>query len=345
MLWMNRKELDALSAHHRLSAQGVEALLDLAAARPSPAEQARFGVRMLILAGVLSLAAGVVFFVAANWDALRVVGRFVLLEAMFVAAIAAALWKAPPHPVGRYALLGAFILAGALFALFGQTYQTGADVYELFLNWALLGLPLAFAARWSVLWAAWGLVLNVALALFCGWRPQGGLLWVVFGGLDVAQSLLVMVPAGINLALWGLCEATRRTSFNAAFSQQAPAWLRRLIIACAIGFGTWAGSIAILDDVVRSDLEDRSVETLLLHAVLLSVIGFHAVRRRVDAFPLAAIAASVILLGTFAIGQFSPTKEMGTFFILAVWLVVSSTLCGRILLGVSRAWRAEEKTA
>src|SRR5687768_4100481 len=110
---MNRKELDALAAHHQLSTQGVEALLDLAGARPSSTEQARFGVRMLILAGILSLAAGVVFFVAANWDALRIVGRFVLLETMFVVAIAAAIWKAPPHPIGRYALLGAFILAGA----------------------------------------------------------------------------------------------------------------------------------------------------------------------------------------------------------------------------------------
>jgi hypothetical protein len=342
---MNRKELDALAAHHQLSASGVETLLDLADARPSPAEQARFGVRMLVLAGVLSLAAGVVFFVAANWDAMRVAGRFVLLETMFVVTTGAALWKAPPHAVGRYALLAAFILAGALLALFGQTYQTGADVYELFLTWALLGLPLVFAGRWSVLWAAWGVVLNVSLALFCGWRPQGGLLWVVFGGLDVAQSLLVMVPAGINLGLWGLCEATRRTSLNAAFSQQAPEWLRRFIIACAIAFGTWAGGIAILDDVVRSDFADRSVETLLLHAVLLSVIGFHTVRRRVDAFPLAAIAASVILLGTFAIGQFAPTRDMGTFFILTAWLVVSSTVCGRILLGVSRAWRGEEKAA
>jgi hypothetical protein len=45
-------------------------------------------------------------------------------------------------------------------------------------------------------------------------------------------------------------------------------------------------------------VENRHVETLLLHAVVLAVIGFHAVRRRVDVFPLAMIAASLIVLGT-----------------------------------------------
>jgi uncharacterized membrane protein len=75
---------------------------------------------------------------------------------------------------GRGATFLAFVATGALLALFGQTYQTGADVYELFLTWALLGLPLVVAAQWGVASAAWVLVLNISLMLFSGWHPAGG---------------------------------------------------------------------------------------------------------------------------------------------------------------------------
>ncbi len=98
-------------------------------------------------------------------------------------------------------MFGAFVVAGALLALFGQTYQTGANVYELFLTWALLGLPLVIASQWSVAWAGWLTVLNTALALYCGWRPDGGLLWFVFASVPWETTIL-MIPAAINLALW-----------------------------------------------------------------------------------------------------------------------------------------------
>lgn len=77
---MNRNELDAFAAHYGLSADAVTSALDVADARPTRADMMRFGVRALHLAGVLSIAAGVVFFVAANWGTLGIFGRFALVE-------------------------------------------------------------------------------------------------------------------------------------------------------------------------------------------------------------------------------------------------------------------------
>src|SRR5690349_6581954 len=124
---MNRKELDELVAHYRLTPHQVERAMALAHARPTALEASRFASRALLLAGVMSLAAGIVFFIAANWSELRVVGRFVLTEALFLITLALALWRPPKQAVGRYASLGAFMLVGTLLALFGQTYQTGAN--------------------------------------------------------------------------------------------------------------------------------------------------------------------------------------------------------------------------
>jgi uncharacterized membrane protein len=331
---MNRNELDAVAAHHRLSPEAIEAMLALAHARPDSAELGRFVAKLMQLAGVLSLAAGVVFLVAANWDAFAVAGRFALVESIFALAIGLALWRPPPHALGRYALLGAFIAAGALLALFGQTYQTGADVYELFLTWTLLGLPLVLAAQWSVALAAWALVLNVALLLFCGFRPEAGLLWIALGafGLDLPQLLIIAMI--VDLALWLAGLAAARTRW----SHVAPQWLCRFVLAGAVAFGTWAGFVAIADFGF-----DDSADGLVVLIVLgmLAGVVVHTLRQRVDVFPLAAIAASLIVLSSTAIARYASFDDVGTFFTLAAWLIASSAVSGHFLMKAVRAWRIE----
>lgn len=324
---MNRKELDAFVEHHKLSASDVDLALNLAGARPSPSETHRFAIRVLMLAGILSLAAGIVFFVAANWDALRVTGRFVLLEAVMVVSLFLALLRPPPKDHGRYALLTAFVTTGALLALFGQTYQTGADVYELFLTWTALALPFVLAGQWSVLWAAWVLVLNVALALFCGFRPDGGPLSIIFSPTGLNTSGLLLIATAVNLALWALAELAHR---------HMPSWLRRFILTCALSFATWAGCLA---SVGR---EEDGVNVVWV-VVILAAVGLYTARRRLDVFPLALISASVIAMGTTFIAHVSSEGRdnfIGIAFLLAFWLIFSSTVSGRILMHLVRKWHA-----
>ncbi|HKZ73865.1 MAG TPA: DUF4401 domain-containing protein [Steroidobacteraceae bacterium] len=303
----------------------------MVASHPSRAELSELIVRGLRLAGMLSLAAGVVFFVAANWDAIGVLGRFALLQGLLAGSVAMALWRPPPHTVGRFGLLGSFVVTGALLALYGQTYQTGADLYELFLSWAALGLPFVVAARWPVVSAAWVLVLNVALALYCGWRPSSGLLWALLDGFGLRFSQLLLVPVAVNLLLWSACEALRGTRFAGV----APAWLARFVLACAIASATWAGAFAIVGD----DSADPVV--LLVVIAVLGGVGIHAYRRHADVFPLALVAGSVIILGAVAIARRAGLGSSGSgiLFVLALWLIASSTLAGRLLMGLVRSWR------
>jgi uncharacterized membrane protein len=333
---MNRYELDTLIAHYKLDATAASEVLDAARARPARAELVRFAVRLLQLAGVLSLAAGIVFFIAANWDAFEVLGRFVLVEALLVVAVAIALWKPPPIAAGKYALLMAFILTGVLLALFGQTYQTGADIYELFLTWALLGIAYAVAGQWSVIWAAWVLVLNVALWLYCGWRPETGWFWLVFAGWEIHVAVLVLGPMLVNLALFAVAESLQRSRYGYV----APAWLGRVVLACAVGFATWAGLLAIFG----SELDSRTGGDALALLVLLSAFGglaAYTLRKRTDVFPLALIAGSLIVLTTSALGDAMGTSDMGVFFVLALWLIASSTVSGRLLMKLVRSWQPE----
>jgi uncharacterized membrane protein len=338
---MKRAELDAFVAHHGLSRSDVEVALELAEARPSAAELRSALIRILQLAGLLSLAAGVIFFIAANWELFAVFGRFALLEVLLAACVGLALWQPPPLPLGRFALLGAFMLTGALLALFGQTYQTGADIYELFLTWALLGLLFTVAAHWSVVWAAWVVVLNAALALYCGWRPEGGLLSLVLPFSLLNEAFALLIAMAINLALWFGAELSADTRFHARIAAVTPRWLRRLLVACALAFGAWAGFAAMADrDFGRGGASAADLVALLLLAAFLAAIAFHSLRRRNDVFALAGIAGTVIFLGTVFLVQVIRIEDEGILLILALWLIGSSTLLGHVLMRYVREWRA-----
>jgi uncharacterized membrane protein len=322
---LKREELDGLAEFYSLDGGKVETLLDLAAARPSRTEELRFFGACLRIGGVLSLAAGLVFFVAANWGEITVFGRFALLEAILASCAAVALWKPPPTFVGRGAVFMAFIATGALLALFGQTYQTGADVYELFLTWALLGLPLAVAGSWGVTSAAWVLVLNVALLIFCGWHPVGGLLWTLFGGAHFSAAHLVLGAAWLNLALWFAFELWR--------VHAVPDWVRRFILSCAFGFGTWSGVLAV------SHGNDPLVVLGLLAAMAAAVV--YAMRRRTDVYPLAVVMGTFIIVSLVWLANVMRFDDEGTFLMMALWLIGTSTAAGKILTVLTRRWRAE----
>jgi uncharacterized membrane protein len=333
---VNRRELDAFVERHGLSRAAVEAALELTRSRPTAEETQRFVVRLLWLAGLLSVSLGVVFFIAANWDAITVRGRFALVEVALAAAVAVALWRPPPDRIGRGATLVAFILTGTLLALFGQTYQTGADLYELFLTWTMLGVPFLVAARWSAVSAAWLLVLNVALLLYCGWRPESGWLWVLFAGWGIHLSLLLLGAALPNVLAWLASERLAGTPS----AELAPEWVGRFALACALGFATWSGVYAILDFEYRADASASRATSLAIIVAMLVAVGAYALAKRRDVFPLAAVAASAIALSTAAFAKILPRlDDAGALLLLAAWLVVTSTVSGRELMKIVRAWR------
>ena len=330
---LQRHELDRVAEAYSLDQAGVDEMLEVAGARPTRAASLDFLARCARYGGVLSLAAGVVFFVAANWSRIAVFGRFALLELLLVALVAVALYKPPPRFLGRSATFLAFIVTGALLALFGQTYQTGADVYELFLTWALLGLPFAVAAQWGMASAAWVLVLNTALMLFCGWHPRGGFLWLVFDGTRFTTTHAILAAAYLNLALWFVFEKLELTA--------VPDWTRRLVLACGFAFVTWAGVIGVSGGDLLWNERPAQGSAIVGAFAAIALVSWLALRRRRDVFPIAVAFASLIFIGMIGIAQALDDSDAGTFFMMALWLVGTSTIGGRYLVGLMRRWRTE----
>ena len=188
-----RQSLLELAARHHLSRPHTQQMLQAAGLVDEPAALAVWLPRgVAVLAAALG-GLGVVMWIAANWDSMGRLGHFALLQGLILATGAgAALIPRARAPLGLLALLG----IGGLFAYFGQTYQTGADTWQLFALWGVLALPLCLGARSDVLWAPWALVVVTAISLWVHaysghrWSVQAGQLRVHLLAWTAALALV-----------------------------------------------------------------------------------------------------------------------------------------------------------
>ena len=214
-----RAALSDIAVEHRLDAAAMRRLEELAGVRAEPVTLAAWLPRgVAVLAAALG-GLGVVFWIAANWQTLGRFGRFALLEGFILVMCAGALWRpAARAPLGLLALLA----IGALFAYFGQTYQTGADPWQLFAVWAVLALPLCVAARSDVLWAPWALVVMTGISLWV--QAHTGHRWRVRPD-DLVVHLLGWLSA---LVLIGVLSAPMRRQTGAGV------WAQRMALTLAV---------------------------------------------------------------------------------------------------------------
>jgi uncharacterized membrane protein len=173
--------LDWFGAGRVAPGREVEALR-VAGITPSAGQWRTFLGQLTLWLGTIALASAIIFFFAFNWDDLGRFAKFGLVEAAILAGLLAC-WRLDlDGAAGKAVLLLLSLLAGALLALTGQIYQTGADTYQLFAWWAVLILPWVLVGRFSPLWLVWLALLNLAVYLYfqIAWDEEG-LIWALFG--------------------------------------------------------------------------------------------------------------------------------------------------------------------
>ncbi len=351
---MNRALLDAFVANHSLSSSAVDNALTITGNRPKMPEWRAFAASSLMWGGVAALVAGLIFFVAGNWQDMGILGRFMLVQSILLGCIGLAWWRAVDEStkglgkgtqIFTAALIGATFAAGTLLALFGQTYQTGADLYELFFAWALLTLPFALAAKSGALWIIWVGILNVGLALLCGWGNANNFGWRLFNHFHLNDALVLMIPFVVNGL--GALICILKTDGEAAkhLAEGLPSGfgnLQRVLVTFSIGYSTMA-SLQTLKGQLFFDgkFTHGGAEMAILLALLLSCIALarHALKRKRDVYPLALIAASAITVSTgYVIRIFSGGGDLGIIFFIGFWIIGTSTAAGLILMHYVRAW-------
>jgi len=289
------------------------AACDAALASIHPAQHWwRWANRSLLFVGAALLLAGVIFFFAYNWGRMHAVSKFCVIEAGLWLCAIGALRSGLEKITSKVLLLSACVLVGALLAVYGQVYQTGADAYENYVLWALLILPWVIIGRFGALWILWLTVSNVALILF----------WTQVEVGDDFQFELGLFP--LLATLNGLALAGSEHGASRDWNWLRGRWLRQVIWFSVLFYLTIPALVLIIDF-------DRDygalVGTVGLAAALL---GGHAYFRRIapDLLSLSfnVLSFCVVLLTLIGKLLFEASDEAPAFL-----------LFGLIVLGITSA--------
>ena len=306
--WTARQGLDASSARR------LRALAGLDAPPADPWTPLRRGAGALA-AGLIGF--GLILWVAANWDDFGRAMRFGLLQAVTAISLAAAAllaaWRAPLALAGLLAM-------GGLLAFFGQTYQTGADPWQLFALWAALGLPVAWAARSDLVWTPWALIMATAIGLWM--ETFGGHAW----RFDAAT---VPVHAIGFVAYGALCAGL---AFRPGAAGQPWAW-RVAVLA----------SVVAIAGIAIGGLLARHVAPQFFLG--LGVLGIAAVLawRRAEVYALSALALALDTLVVLGVARvvLEPRADIGG--VLLIGVVACGLLAASVSLIMRRVRAAEAR--
>ncbi len=305
-----RLALYALTARHGLNADGAAWL-----AKETGLHQPPAGLHSRVAQGVAVLAAalggfGLILWLAANWDTLGRLGRFALLEGVIVVMSLGA-WLRPAWraPLSLLALLA----TGGLFAHLGQTYQTGADPWQLFAVWAALTLPLCLGTRSDVAWTPWALVVMTAISLWVhahtdhSWRVD-------------------RTDVGVHLTAWALA-----LGLSAALSPSFQRWT---------GAGTWGWRLGLTLATLTLTLTALgglfSREPSGLYVMGLLMLGGGAVlltqTRFFDVFALSVAALGLNVLLVFGLGNalFSGSNQYWLEAMFLLGICAAGLLAGSV---------------
>lgn len=305
----------------RLAAGGLlsPAELELALARtghlPAPRAWARFAGAALLLAGAALLLAGIFFFFAYNWADLHRFAKLALIQAAVLATGGYALWRGLARLDAQVALFAACALVGALLAVFGQIYQTGADSYTLFATWAALILLPTLLARNAPLWMLLVAVLHVALITV--WEQRIG------GRSELRDSAHFALAAALLIG-WELARGR-----GAAWMR--PPWYGRALLVVAAGWGLSLIFSAISQDWFLTGAEPGYVVAPLLALALGGAAIFYYRRVSPDLPALSLLALCAIVVVTVQVLNWvSWDNSLGILFLGG--LVLAQVAAATVLL-------------
>jgi uncharacterized membrane protein len=214
------------------------------------------------------------------------------------------------------------LLVGALLAVYGQIYQTGADSYELFLGWALLITGWVLIGKFTPLWFFWILLFNVGLPLY--WEQ-------LIGDIEGRLYLLIfLLNAGAILA-WEIAHRYRIEWLKSP-------WAPRLLSILAFAALVVPTMLVIFESWYKYDR--LLILMLILFLGTSATVLYTYSQIRLDLFMLTVCAFSLIITFNSWISQVLGF-EIGTLFILAFLFIGQAALVTTWFRRIARSWEAK----
>ena len=251
----NRQLVEELHAHGYLTTTARQAALEFL----KPHHQWDLWIpRLLLVVGSALVISGVVYFFAYNWSQIPPIAKFASIQVAIVVAVGTACCYGLTRTNGQVLMVGASVFVGVFLAVFGQIYQTGADVYELFTAWSVLILGWCVISNFAAQWALWLAVTNIALGM---WWEQAVL------PTEEMEMLIYTFLALLN----GAALTVREWAAMRGVDWLAPRWTRVLLALAVL----WALLVPAATLIPVSDTTTSMLVTgiigLIGHVVLFTV--------------------------------------------------------------------------
>jgi len=266
----------------------------------------------LLALGVGFAVSGIIFFFAYNWDDMHKFVKMGIVWTLLTGCIIFVLRAPASETVKNIVLTGAALLVGGLFAVFGQTYQTGADAWQLFFVWTVFIAAWVVAANFAPLWLVFLVLVNATVSLF--WLQS----------LLNDDLLLLDILFCINAGFVIISEVL----FLKHKPKQKPEWLLNTVGLCAVAVITFAVVVEIVQWYSKNGV-------IVILSPLLAVSAFTAgiirgVKTKTVFYPalisVCIIACFSTLLAEIIDDAVAATLIIGIFIIAAGILSVRNIL-------------------
>ncbi|GIU50545.1 DUF2157 domain-containing protein [Shewanella sp. KT0246] len=355
----NRQQLIGLLEQNAIDKDKIKDALIISKVQPDKYQWVNFFNLLLAWLGGLAITCSVLFFIAYNWHEMGKFAKFALVEILVVLAVGAyyqlnklvhkaskpsnqTLTNHTAKPtqsistpsistkptstkymvsesVAKIPLFMAAVFFGVLLALFGQTYQTGADPWQLFFNWALLILPWVVIGRLSALWMLWIVLINVSILLY-HLQFGGTFAWFVNQELNALWNLFLFNI--LSLACWEL--------FSKKYHWLNARWAPRVLAIVSGTCITWltVGSILSLSDdfYISSGFNEIGLFPIIVWPVWL--LAMYVIYRHFqqDLFMLAGtlLSVNVVVITYVSTNWLEALEEIGLLLISNMMIAMAA---------------------
>jgi len=318
-------QLRHLAQRDLLSAEALERGLKIINHTPDREKWERFLSIVLLILGAGFTVSGIYFFFAFNWANMHRFFKLGLLEIAMVVSIGLVVWLNLDKLSGKIALAVSGLLVGALIAVFGQVYQTGADSYQLFLTWALLITGWVLISKFTPLWFLWILLFNLALPFY--WSQ-------IIGEINNNLFLSLFLLDGGAILIWEIAHA------------RGTEWLQSRWTPRLLSLPTFAVLVIPTITLIFSSARERSNDPWLnlmpvIYFVISLVVLYVYSQKILDLFMLTICAFSLIV--TFNIWVFDVLESLDELLlcILSGMFIGQAALVVTWLRKVSKSWEAQ----
>ena len=311
---IEREDIHIISRHSNWSEESIDKILTQEIYNSKKSWQ-KFLKLFFISLGIGFTVAGIIFFFAYNWADLHKFIKIGLIEGLIVITVLIVLFSKSSLEIKNIILTGASVLVGALFAVFGQIYQTGANAYDFFLGWTLFISIWVIISNFAPLWLVFVTLINTTLLLYAEQVAH-----------DWSDVLIFTLLFGVNLFFLALALASKKYTEEV----KPPVWFTNVLALAAVT----ASTIGICNGIF--DQQASPFYILIIVAAILYAVGITYGLKVKSGFYLSIIPFSCIIIISSLLIKLS--DDAGMFFFICLFVIGSVTFVIKNLISLQKKW-------